>query len=258
MQLGIAFAGAWLLTLSALGCVSPEPTATPTLTPVPAPTATPLGPASDPLPAYDASPTPQVSPDPSSVMDTALLALGGNLSGVQAMGTSGDPAYIPALVEFLRFPWYFGPSSLAAVHSSLASLIGQQAEGLSEQQQDWEWWVDWIGNHPEVRPPAGFAEWKGRLFSVLVDPEMGAFLYDGVKARIRLEEIVWGGVKKDGIPDLTSPPVVTSEEATYLEPSDRVFGVSLNGHHRAYPHRILNPHEMANDVVGGVPFALAY
>jgi hypothetical protein len=69
---------------------------------------------------------------------------------------------------------------------------------------------------------------------------------------------VWGGVRKDGIPDLTNPPVVPAARATYLEPSDRVFGVSINGAHRAYPLRILNRHEMANDVVGGVPFALAY
>jgi hypothetical protein len=32
----------------------------------------------------------------------------------------------------------------------------------------------------------------------------------------------------------------------------------INEEHRAYPLRILNPHEMANDVLGGVPFALAY
>lgn len=63
---------------------------------------------------------------------------------------------------------------------------------------------------------------------------------------------------KDGIPDLTNPPVVSAGKATYLEPLDRVFGVSLGGEHRAYPLRILNAHEMANDVVGGVPFALAY
>ena len=86
----------------------------------------------------------------------------------------------------------------------------------------------------------------------------GDFIYDGVNARISLEEIVWGGVVKDGIPDLTDPPVLFSEEATYLLTSDRVFGVSINGEHRAYPLRILNFHEMANDVVGGVPIALAY
>ena len=75
---------------------------------------------------------------------------------------------------------------------------------------------------------------------------------------IKLEEVVWGGVGKDGIPDLTNAPVLPATEAGYLAPDDRVFGVSLNSEHRAYPLRILNPHEMANDVLGGVHFALAY
>ena len=52
--------------------------------------------------------------------------------------------------------------------------------------------------------------------------------------------------------------MITPEEASYLFDADRVFGISFNGEHRAYPLRILNAHEMANDVVGGVPFALAY
>ena len=77
-------------------------------------------------------------------------------------------------------------------------------------------------------------------------------------ANIRIEEIVWGGVAKDGIPDLTDAPVIPGTEAAYLDPEDRVFGVSFNGEHRAYPHRIVNAHEMANDTVGGVSFALAY
>ena len=87
---------------------------------------------------------------------------------------------------------------------------------------------------------------------------MGAFFYDGVKTRIRLEEAVWGGVPKDGIPDLINPPSATARDAWYLKPTDRAFGVSINGEHRAYPLRILNPHEMANYVLGGVPFDLAY
>jgi hypothetical protein len=37
-----------------------------------------------------------------------------------------------------------------------------------------------------------------------------------------------------------------------------VFGVVINGDARAYPQRIMDWHEMANDVVGGVPVALAY
>ena len=43
-----------------------------------------------------------------------------------------------------------------------------------------------------------------------------------------------------------------------MRPDDRVFGVSINGEHRAYPLRIVNAHEMANDWLGGEPIALAY
>ena len=114
-----------------------------------------------------------------------------------------------------------------------------------------------MGNHPDVQPPEGYTGWKSQLFSVL-DPGLGAFLYDGVKTDIRIEEIVWGGVSKDGIPDLIDPPVVPAAEAGYMLPTDRVFGLSINGQHRAYPLRIMNRHEMANDVIAGVPFVLAY
>ena len=43
-----------------------------------------------------------------------------------------------------------------------------------------------------------------------------------------------------------------------MNPTDRVFGISINGEHRAYPRWILTPHEMANDVLGGEPIALPY
>ena len=206
------------------------------------------------------SPTPPSTSavDPRALMDAALGAFKGDVGGVRRMGLTGDPSYVPVLVEFLRFPWLLDSGAQTAVFAALARLIGQEFADLTPEQRDWDWWVEWVGRHPEAQPPDGFAAWKGGLFALLVDPEMGAFLYDGVKANIRLEEIVWGGVAKDGIPALTNPPNIGAKEATYLEPFDRVFGVSFGGEHRAYPLRILNPHEMANDVVGGVPFALAY
>ena len=43
-----------------------------------------------------------------------------------------------------------------------------------------------------------------------------------------------------------------------MEPQNLVFGVNINGDARAYPLRILDWHEMFNDVVGGVPVSLAY
>ncbi len=169
------------------------------------------------------------------------------------MEDSGNTAYIPVIIDIMRFPLdiqvyrHFG--------SALASLSGQENDLALEDQMNWLWWVEWLGNHPEFQPPKGYAGWKGRLYSYF-DPRIGEFFYDGVQTSIRLDEILWGGVAKDGIPDLTNPPVIAATEAAYLRASDRVFGVSINGEHRAYPLRIMNPHELVNDVLGGVPMAL--
>ena len=179
-------------------------------------------------------------------------------TAILSMGATGDTSYIPVLLEFLRYPWLLDDSVSSSIGVTLSQLAGLPQDELPPDFRDWGWWLEWLGKHTEIQPPAEYAAWKGQLFSLHVDPAIGAFFPDGVRSRIRLEEIVWGGVPRDGIPDLTNPPVVSAKEATYLEPSDCVFGVSLGGEHRAYPLRILNAHEMANDVVGGVPFALAY
>ena len=63
---------------------------------------------------------------------------------------------------------------------------------------------------------------------------------------------------KDGIPALVNPTHYLAGAATYLLDDELVFGVEINGDARAYPLRILDWHEMFNDVVGGIPVALAY
>ena len=52
--------------------------------------------------------------------------------------------------------------------------------------------------------------------------------------------------------------MIEPDEATWLTPGERVFGVVINGDARAYPYRILDWHEMLNDIVGGEPVSLAY
>ena len=119
-------------------------------------------------------------------------------------------------------------------------------------------WSGWARNADEYGPPNGYVRWKSALMS-LIDPRFGEFLAPAAQgSRINVFEIAWGGVRPDGIPDLQNAPIVSADEQDYLLPSDRVFGVSINGEHRAYPLRIVNAHEMANDVLGGEPIALAY
>ena len=105
----------------------------------------------------------------------------------------------------------------------------------------------------------GYAGWKGVLLSLAVDdPAFQRFLKPDVPSRIRLDEVVWGGVKVDGIPALEQPAVIPAADARYLEDDEFVAAASLGGEQRAWPLRIIDWHEMVNDVVGGEPITLSY
>lgn len=121
---------------------------------------------------------------------------------------------------------------------------------------NWPAWIEWYGA-TDFAPPPGFTSWKGELLGQ-IDPEFANFLKDEHPSRIRVEEIQWGGVRVDGIPALDQPAMIPADLAAYLQPEDAVFGLVINGDARAYPLRILDWHEMANDTVGGVPVSIAY
>jgi hypothetical protein len=165
---------------------------------------------------------------------------------------TNDQRYIPVLIELYRFNQLglVGSFPRQEYIDALESLTGQPL-GLS-----WPAWVEWYGQ-TDLAPPPGFTTWKGRKL-ILIDPGFGEFLRSDHPSRIRVEEIQWGGVRVDGIPALDNPAMLTADEADYLDPHDAVFGLSINGEARAYPLRILDWHEMANDLVGGVPVSLAY
>ncbi|NEQ71082.1 MAG: DUF3179 domain-containing protein [Symploca sp. SIO2D2] len=104
----------------------------------------------------------------------------------------------------------------------------------------------------EYDPHPDYARFKALLY-LRLDPLFFAYFDDHTEnARIRLDEIRWGGVYRDGIPPLDHPKMIPAEEATYLRDRHVVFGIEINGDARAYPKRILAWHEMFKDVVGGV------
>jgi hypothetical protein len=82
--------------------------------------------------------------------------------------------------------------------------------------------------------------------------------FDLRKATIPAKRIVGGGPPKDGIPALTDPKQIAALEATYLQPDDRVVGVAIGDVTRAYPLRVLDYHEIVNDRIGEIPFAVTY
>ena len=60
------------------------------------------------------------------------------------------------------------------------------------------------------------------------------------------------------IPAADNPPVTTASEAGWLQDSDIVFGVEVNGEARAYPRQIMEVREMVNDTLGGRDLGLPY
>ena len=161
-----------------------------------------------------------------------------------------DTSQVPVLIEVMRFV----PAAEDQVAATLRDLTGQ-----SFGEDRWKEWMEWLGKHRnEFQPPEEYAEWRIHILAQ-IHPRFSLFLRDVEEmSRIDLTELVWGGVIPDGIPDLRNPKTIPPEEADYLGPEERVFGLSINGEHRAYPLRIANAHEMVNDVLGGEPIALSW
>ena len=71
-------------------------------------------------------------------------------------------------------------------------------------------------------------------------------------------EVVDGGPGQDGIPAIDTPVFQPVADDTFLFPGDLVIGVFIDGEYRAYPHKILNWHEVVNDSVMSDDFVLSY
>lgn len=73
------------------------------------------------------------------------------------------------------------------------------------------------------------------------------------------DEIISGGVPRDGIPPIDSPTFETIADAsTWLQPQSPVIAFEFNGVARAYPLAILTRHEIVNDVINDTPVAVTF
>lgn len=70
--------------------------------------------------------------------------------------------------------------------------------------------------------------------------------------------VVDGGPGKDGIPSIDQPQFSPVSVVDFLRPDDLVLGINVDGDIRAYPHPILDWHEIVNDVVGSTSVAITY
>ncbi|MCI0554809.1 MAG: DUF3179 domain-containing protein [Anaerolineae bacterium] len=209
-----------------------------------------------PLPAtptyVPVQPGPLIPDDEASQMMHDLAFGSDPQKAIDTIISDKDTRFIAVFIELMRAN-QIGLLQGAGYRAHIEAL-----ETLSGQSfgDDWPAWVEWYGT-TSLKPPPGFTGWKGKVLR-RIDPAFEAFLQDDHPSTIRIEEIQWGGVVVDGIPALKNAAMIPADEASYITPEEPVFGISINGDHRAYPLRIMDWHEMANDVVGGVPLSLAY
>ena len=188
------------------------------------------------------------------------------VAAIREIGESGDGEFVVGLADIIQTPLTRN-ELLFNVEQVIPVMQRLSGQGI---EYDGKAWVEWVAQQPDLELPEGYFGWKVDLLSD-IDPRFRDYftagdsdeLMDPADIDLDLRFMAWGGVLQDdgsarSIPSLVEPKMVTAEEATYLENDDRIFGVSINGDSRAYPLRIMNWHEMANDVVGGVPVALAY
>lgn len=74
-------------------------------------------------------------------------------------------------------------------------------------------------------------------------------------------EVFDGGPGQDGIPSVDDPVFVSdfsNATLSYLKDNDLVVGVKVGDDVRAYPHPVLDWHEIVNDEIEALPLAITY
>ena len=171
------------------------------------------------------------------------------LASLEAFDAHWDTNLVPFIVDTLNFIPQQDPRR-AVLWKLLRKKAGKSMPPDGRVWQKWMWKQEFT-MHPD------YPEFRAAIHSS-VDPRFRWWFFHGMPHTIRLDEIMWGGVKVDGIPPLEHPSVIPAAEADYLGEKNIIFGVYVNGEARAYPKRILAWHEMANDTLGDLDVTLVY
>lgn len=72
------------------------------------------------------------------------------------------------------------------------------------------------------------------------------------------DEIINGGVPKEGIPSIDNPQFKPTREIEYVDDHRLIVGVRIGDTIKGYPHQVMDHHEIVNDQIGDQPFCLTY
>ncbi|MCP5082811.1 MAG: DUF3179 domain-containing protein [Alphaproteobacteria bacterium] len=180
-------------------------------------------------------------------------------NALDVIAASKDPRLAWLISDLMRFVTERG------LHTTLANaaftLLGKKASAAN----DWGVVTDQLIAWDIPAPPDYLTAKRGIFTSFL--PGWDKIFVPGT---IDWRHVSWGGVPIDArkydttdercncIPAADNPKVSTAKEATWLKDEDIVFGIEVNGAHRAYPRRIMEVREMVNDTLGGRHLGIPY
>jgi hypothetical protein len=88
------------------------------------------------------------------------------------------------------------------------------------------------------------------------ETSLNGFDLDG--ALLPRQEIRAGGPPRDGIESVDEPEFVAAEKAHWVVERNPVLGVAVGEEAHVYPVHLIEPHQIVNDEVGGVPVVVTY
>ncbi|MGF1651302.1 MAG: DUF3179 domain-containing (seleno)protein [Hyphomicrobiaceae bacterium] len=196
-----------------------------------------------------------------ALIETAVHSSWGSdqARALEEIAQSKDPRLVWIISDLMRF------SSSRVVSAALADTAFQLLETTPRDGHPWSVITDQLIAWRIPAPP-NYLKAKRAIFLRLV-PGWDRIFDDG---DIDWRHVTWGGVLIDDraynttdepcncIPAADNPPVSSAEDATWLKDDDIVFGIEVNGEHRAYPRRIMEVREMINDTLGGRHLAIPY
>ncbi|MEM8801994.1 MAG: DUF3179 domain-containing (seleno)protein, partial [Pseudomonadota bacterium] len=172
---------------------------------------------------------------------------------------SGDPRLVWIISDLMRF--VPGQQLTNELASASTSLLGKNMNTANPWGIVTDHLIAW-----DIPEPPDYLTYKRSIFTGIVPGWERIFVEGNIDWRL----VSWGGVLIDDrafdttdepcncIPAADNPPVLTVDEATWLDDDDVVFGVEVNGEYRAYPRQIMEVREMVNDTLGGRDLGIPY
>jgi hypothetical protein len=75
---------------------------------------------------------------------------------------------------------------------------------------------------------------------------------------VDVDRIRSGGPPPDGIPPIETPKFLRVPDVGFLEDTEAVLAIEVDGDARAYPIQIMMWHELVNDTIGGIPITVSF